>query len=66
MGKSKVLLISFFILLGGGLLPYWLKGHTAPQLVGEAFFSIKTDKKVAALTFDDGPAVQSFFLEVNR
>lgn len=37
------------------LFIYWLKGHTAPQIFGEAIFSVKTQKKVVALTFDDGP-----------
>ena len=54
--KSKIFWIFFVILLGSICGIYWLKGHSAPQLIGEAFFSIKTDKKVAALTFDDGPS----------
>lgn len=35
---------------------YWLKGHSAPQLIGKTYFSVKTDKKIVALTFDDGPS----------
>lgn len=36
---------------------YWLKGHTAPQLRGEAFFKVNTSKKLVALTFDDDPSL---------
>jgi len=57
VSKLKIFLIFSFIILGAAFAIYWLKGHSAPQLIGEAFFSIETDKKVAALTFDDGPAI---------
>lgn len=52
-----ILLISFLLLVGCGGALYWLKGHSSPQLIGKAYFSIKTDKKIVALTFDDGPSV---------
>jgi peptidoglycan/xylan/chitin deacetylase (PgdA/CDA1 family) len=51
-----------FILLVAAILAislYWLKGHSAPQLLGETYFSVKTSQKVAALTFDDGPSPQN-------
>ncbi len=35
---------------------YWLKGHSAPQLIGQAFFKVNTTEKIIALTFDDGPS----------
>ncbi|MBA2628945.1 MAG: polysaccharide deacetylase family protein [Rickettsiaceae bacterium] len=50
-------LIGLFILGCGAGTIYWLKEHTSPQLIGKAYFSVKTDKKIVALTFDDGPSV---------
>lgn len=44
-----------FLITTAILFIYWLKGHTAPQIFGEAIFSVKTQKKVVALTFDEGP-----------
>lgn len=51
-------LVILFLIVGGffGCL-YWLRGHSSPQLIGKAYFSIKTEKKIAALTFDDGPSI---------
>lgn len=58
MGSVKMkILVVFLILMGCGGALYWLKGHTAPQWIGKAYFSIKTNKKIVALTFDDGPSV---------
>lgn len=45
------------ILVGCIRALYWLKGHASPQLIGRAYFSVQTNKKVVALTFDDGPSV---------
>lgn len=50
-------LIAFLLLVGCGIVLYWLKGHSSPQFIGKAYFSIKTNKKIVALTFDDGPSI---------
>jgi hypothetical protein len=46
MGTKMKFLAIFLILIGRAGTLYWLKGHTAPQLIGKAYFSIKTDKKL--------------------
>ncbi len=57
MIKSKKMIFIGVIGLLLFLFVYWLKGHSAPQILGDAIFSVKTQKKVVALTFDDGPAI---------
>ena len=52
-----ILLVGFLVLIGCTSVLYWLKGHSSPQLIGNAYFSVKTNKKIVALTFDDGPSV---------
>jgi peptidoglycan/xylan/chitin deacetylase (PgdA/CDA1 family) len=47
-------LAAILVLVICGIL-YWLSGCTAPQLLGKAYWSARTDRKVIALTFDDGP-----------
>jgi peptidoglycan/xylan/chitin deacetylase (PgdA/CDA1 family) len=42
------ILISILVLL-------WFKSYRAPQLFGKVISRVKTDKKVVALTYDDGP-----------
>lgn len=53
--KNLIYVVIVVILLF--CLVYWFKGHSAPQILGDAIFSINTSKKVVALTFDDGPTV---------
>ncbi len=57
--KTKLNTIALVLIFTGtvGCSVYWLKGHTAPQLIGEAFFKVNTSKKLVALTFDDGPSL---------
>jgi peptidoglycan-N-acetylglucosamine deacetylase len=56
--KKKVIwscLILIFLALGYSTY-LWLKSHRSPQLLGKSVHRVKTDKKVVALTFDDGPS----------
>jgi chitin deacetylase len=38
---------------------FWLRRYSSPQIFGKAFLSIKTNEKIIALTFDDGPNPES-------
>lgn len=55
---TKIISVLLSITITVGLLLYWLKGHSAPQLIGEAIFKVDTFEKVVALTFDDGPSLK--------
>lgn len=50
--------IAFSVLILGAVfvLFLWFKSHRSPQVFGRCIHRIETDKKVVALTFDDGPS----------
>lgn len=57
----KIIWITIIIVVAGSLTAiavkgiYWLSASKRPQIMGEAYTGIRTDKKVVALTYDDGP-----------
>ncbi|HEX3048916.1 MAG TPA: polysaccharide deacetylase family protein [Bacillota bacterium] len=57
--KYWKLLIAIILIIAVGYLLFWLRRYSAPQIFGEAVLKVKTDQKVMALTFDDGPNPQS-------
>lgn len=55
---GTLLTIGIVILLalcGAILLGKWLKRYLSPQIMGRVVRCVRTDEKVMALTFDDGP-----------
>jgi chitin deacetylase len=61
MKNKRVILIIFILILCFSYGLFWLRRYSAPQIFGEAVLSVKTDKKIAALTFDDGPNPDSTY-----
>jgi peptidoglycan/xylan/chitin deacetylase (PgdA/CDA1 family) len=58
---KKTFLIIISLIVAGCLTAivvrgiYWLSASKRPQIMGEAYTGINTDKMVVALTYDDGP-----------
>ncbi len=51
--KTKLLFAITFSIF---ILVFYLRSQYSPQLIGEMVYQIKTNKKVIALTIDDGPS----------